>query len=135
MFFDYVFSHQIRDISLLKFKSFVFFCIENQSMIVRIPQQPKVRSFKIPIPVSPIIKRSTPKDPKKIETSKIVVGSLSSTVETRENFSSSTVLNLSLSYFIFSSGKYFWFVMMYISIFCWSILTPQFFICLADTPP
>ena len=135
MFFDNIPFHQIRVIRLLKFKSFVFFCIKNQSIIVRIPQQPAVRSFKIPIPISPIIKRSMPRLPKKIEIIKIVVGSLSSTVEIRENFSSSTFFYLSLRYIIFSTGKYFWFVMIYISIFCWSILNTQFLMYLAIVLP
>ena len=75
--------------------------------MVKIPQHPAVRSFKIPIPVSPIIKRSIPSVPKKIDTSRIVVGSLNSAVEISENFSSVIEFNFYLIITIFSSGKYF----------------------------
>lgn len=49
-----------------------------------------VSSFNIPIPVSPNIKRSIPRLPTKMDTNKIVIGSLYSNAEISENFSSST---------------------------------------------
>ena len=101
---------------MLKFASFAFLEIVNQSIMVKIPQHPQVSSFRMPMPVSPSIKRSIPRAPKKIETKRMVVGSFISMVEIRENFSSSMVRSLSFRDTIFSSGKNYWFVMIYISI-------------------
>ena len=93
--------------TLLKFNSLVFLDIVNQSIMVRIPQTPSVKSFSTPIPISPIIKRSIPKQPRKIDISKIVVGSFKSIVDTRENFCSSIVRSLSFKYIIFFGWKIF----------------------------
>ena len=114
---------QSKSINSLKFFSFVFFCTENQSIIVKIPQQPPVRSFKTPIPVSLSINLSTPRPPKKSEIRRIVVGSLSSMHESIENLVSSILLSFSFKNIIFSAGKYFWLVIINISTFCLSTNT------------
>ena len=116
------FPHYKIVMILLKFNSLVFFCIWNQSMIANIPQQPAVSNFNIPIPVSPSINLSMPNSPRKIETKRSVVGSFNSTVLINENLDSSAASSFSFKYIIFSSGKYFWFFINYISTFCCSIL-------------
>ena len=114
---------QSKSINSLKFFSFVFFCTENQSIIVKIPQQPPVRSLKTPIPVSLSINLSTPQPPKKREIKRSVVGSLNSIHESIENLVSSTLLSFSFKNIIFSAGKYFWLVIINISTFCLSTNT------------
>ena len=61
----------------------------NQSMMVKIPQTPQVNSLRMPMPVSPSMKRSMPSDPRKIEMRSSVVESLISTVVSNANFPSS----------------------------------------------
>ena len=68
----------------------------NQSIIVQIPKPPQVKSLPTPIPVSPIIKRSIPREPAKIETIKLVSGSFNCNVEIIAHLESSMANNLSL---------------------------------------
>jgi hypothetical protein len=55
---------------------FVALTIRNQSMMYQIPRPPPVSSLMIPLPQSPIRKRSKPKYPKKQETDNIQIGLL-----------------------------------------------------------
>ena len=63
--------------------------IWNQSMMVKIPQPPTVRSLATPRPVSPRIKRSIPREPPKIDTRSIIIGSRYSIEETARKRESS----------------------------------------------
>ena len=65
-------------LSFCKFLSFVAPIIKNKSMIAQIPNPPQVNNLAIPVPVSPIMNRSIPKDPPNMETIKETVGSLNS---------------------------------------------------------
>lgn len=75
--------------------------------MVKIPHRPRGSNVKIPIPISPSIKRSIPRVPRKMDTSRLVVGSLNATAETRLNFSSSTFSSFCFMKTIFSAGRYF----------------------------
>ena len=100
-----------------KFSCFVFLLIVNQSIIVKIPHNPPVSSFNIPIPISPIINLSTPSVPKKIEASNITVGSFNSVACNVNNESSDAFSNFCLIIGIADGSKYLAFVVRYKSIF------------------
>ena len=92
------------------FLRFVMFWIWNQSMMAKIPQPPAVRSLATPSPVSPSIKRSIPREPPKIETRSIVVGSRYSIEVTARKRESSRSASCSRMKGSCAGSKNFWLV-------------------------
>lgn len=107
---------------LLKLISLTLDEIMNQSIIVNIPQQPAVRSFNTPMPISPIRNLSIPKEPTNMETKRMAVGSFKSMAAVIINLLSSRLMSFCFTIIILSAGKYFWFTIKYISTLCSSII-------------
>lgn len=101
---------------MAKFACFVFLEIVNQSIIVKIPQQPKVKSFNTPIPTSPSINLSIPKLPRKIDTISKTVGSFKSQACKVASESGEAFSSFCLKTGIAEASKYFALVVKYKSI-------------------